>query len=344
MKDRKYSVIDITAAAAFAMVLGISSIWGLKEQGNVPGRNGAAVLREAADSADMGMDSADGASGSMDGGNAGAGRMAGRSGSGVDGNGAGGDGSGAAGKAAGADGNGMAGMTAGADGGAAGEAAPVVLDERQLITVSDIMKALEKGNLKEAAAVMVREEDMLADMFYTVMDGGRYLYDGSSFRSDIDGRGMVFTKAGTVYYGTFKAGKPEGQCTALQVVDLDAPRYDYSQGIWKDGRMEGKGHTGYCYFEGSPEGEARDICKTGTFSQDLMEGDVVYTSMNEEDQVSTWKLKAGHGIAILDNRWNHVESTGEYQLLSEDNDNHAYVLEEDQAAMPMWVNLLVWDE
>ncbi len=124
-------------------------------------------------------------------------------------------------------------MTAGADGGAAGEAAgeaaPVVLDERQLITVSDIMKALEKGNLKEAAAVMVREEDMLADMFYTVMDGGRYLYDGSSFRSDIDGRGMVFTKAGTVYYGTFKAGKPEGQCTALQVVDLDAPRYDYSR-------------------------------------------------------------------------------------------------------------------
>ena len=337
MKDRKYSVIDITAAAAFAMVLGISSIWGLKEQGNVPGRNGAAVLREAADSADMGTDSADGASGGMDGGNAGAGRMAGRSGSGVDGNGA-------AGKAAGADGNGMAGMTAGADGGAAGEAAPVVLDERQLITVSDIMKALEKGNLKEAAAVMVREEDMLADMFYTVMDGGRYLYDGSSFRSDIDGRGMVFTKAGTVYYGTFKAGKPEGQCTALQVVDLDAPRYDYSQGIWKDGRMEGKGHTGYCYFEGSPEGEARDICKTGTFSQDLMEGDVVYTSMNEEDQVSTWKLRVEHGIAIMDDRWDYVESTGDYQLLSEDNDNHAYVMEEDQAAMPMWVNLLIWEE
>ena len=81
---------------------------------------------------------------------------------------------------------------------------------------------------------------------------------------------MVFTTAGTVYYGTFKAGKPEGQCTALQVVDLDAPRYDYSQGIWKDGRMEGKGHTGYCYFERSPEGEARDICKTGTFSLVLL--------------------------------------------------------------------------
>ena len=211
-------------------------------------------------------------------------------------------------------------------------------------TVSDIMAALEKGNLKEAASVMECEADMLADMFYTAMDRVRYLFDGSSFQADIDGRGMVFTKAGTVYYGTFKAGKPEGQCTALQVVDLDAPRYDYSQGIWKDGRMEGKGHTGYCYFERSPEGEARDICKTGTFSQDLMEGDVVYTSMNEEDQVSTWKLRVEHGIAIMDDRWDYVESTGEYQLLSEDNDNHAYVVEEDQAAMPMWVNLLIWEE
>ena len=207
-----------------------------------------------------------------------------------------------------------------------------------------LSRALEKGNLKEAASVMECEADMLADMFYTAMDGVRYLFDGSSFQADIDGRGMVFTKAGTVYYGTFKAGKPEGQCTALQVVDLDAPRYDYSQGIWKDGRMEGKGHTGYCYFERSPEGEARDICKTGTFSQDLMEGDVVYTSMNEEDQVSTWKLRVEHGIAIMDDRWDYVESTGEYQLLSEDNDNHAYVVEEDQAAMPMWVNLLIWEE
>lgn len=288
MKDRKYSVMDRTAAAAFAIVLGISGIWGLKEQENAPGKNRAAMVREAADPADMAADSAE-----------------------------------------------ESGAEQNAAGRASRESAAVVLDEKQMETVSDIMAALEKGNLKEAASVMECEADMLADMFYTAMDGVRYLFDGSSFQADIDGRGMVFTKAGTVYYGTFKAGKPEGQCTALQVVDLDAPRYDYSQGIWKDGRMEGKGHTGYCYFERSPEGEARDICKTGTFSQDLMEGDVVYTSMNEEDQVSTWKLRAEHGIAIMDDRWDYVESTGEYQLLSEDNDNHAYVVEEDQAAMPM---------
>lgn len=280
MKDRKYSVMDRTAAAAFAIVLGTAVSGDLRNR-KCPGEKQGGHGPEAADPADMAADSAE---------------------------------------------------ESGAEQNAAGRGFPVnpaavVLDEKQMETVSDIMAALEKGNLKEAASVMEREADMLADMFYTAMDGVRYLFDGSSFQADIDGRGMVFTKAGTVYYGTFKAGKPEGQCTALQVVDLDAPRYDYSQGIWKDGRMEGKGHTGYCYFERSPEGEARDICKTGTFSQDLMEGDVVYTSMNEEDQVSTWKLRVEHGIAFMDDRWDYVESTGEYQLLSEDNDNHAYVVE-----------------
>ena len=164
MKDRKYSVMDRTAAAAFAIVLGISGIWGLKEQENAPGKNRAAMVREAADPADMAADSAE-----------------------------------------------ESGAEQNAAGRASRESAAVVLDEKQMETVSDIMAALEKGNLKEAASVMECEADMLADMFYTAMDGVRYLFDGSSFQADIDGRGMVFTKAGTVYYGTFKAGKPEGQ-------------------------------------------------------------------------------------------------------------------------------------
>ena len=59
MKDRKYSVMDRTAAAAFAIVLGISGIWGLKEQENAPGENRAAMVREAADPAGMAADSAE---------------------------------------------------------------------------------------------------------------------------------------------------------------------------------------------------------------------------------------------------------------------------------------------
>ena len=58
-------------------------------------------------------------------------------------------------------------------------------------------------------------------------------------------------RAGTVLYGTFKDGKPSGQCVALQAITLDeGVRYDYSDGTWVDGVMEGPGECGYDYYEG----------------------------------------------------------------------------------------------
>ena len=101
------------------------------------------------------------------------------------------------------------------------------------------MEALEAQDLESAARVMDRGEEELLTLFYEVMDGTRYLYDGQSFSLSIEGKGLVLTMPKTLYYGAFKGGRPEGDCTALQVVELDAPRYDYSQGLWKDGKMEG---------------------------------------------------------------------------------------------------------
>lgn len=311
MKNRKFSVPDITAIAAFAIVLGISVFWGMKGQGHISGR----ISGEMA--ADPGID------------NAGGGRMADGAGSE--------DGAGGVGRAGSGDGMGGSGSRARADG-------VPVLDQDQDALAGDIMKALNEGNLEKAAGIMEREEETLQDLFYTTMEGRRYLYNGEGLSEEIEGQGMVFTMAGTVYYGTFQDGKPEGQCTALQVVNLDAPRYDYSEGLWKDGRMEGKGHTGYCYYQWSPEGEVRDICKTGTFSEDLMDGEVTYTSMNDENETVTWKLEVDRGVVVTDERWVYSESTEEYQLLSEDSDNHAYVLGEEQIKLPVWKNLLVWEE
>ena len=175
---------------------------------------------------------------------------------------------------------------------------------------------------------MDRGEEELLTLFYEVMDGTRYLYDGQSFSLSIEGKGLVLTMPKILYYGAFKAGRPEGDCTALQVVELDAPRYDYSQGLWKDGKMEGDGHTGYCYYENSPRGEARDVCKTGRFSGDRLEG----------------KLEVKDGTVQLDDRWIHIEERGEYQLMSQEDDSHAYIMDEKLAGQPVWINLLAWEE
>lgn len=398
MGGRKYSVTDWTAAAAFALVLGISSFWGISEQGNAAGRQTPGLAAEAGMSGGAGgAKDGSGADGMARSGGGGTDGMAGAGGVGRSGvAGAGGSsagGSGAAGVTGadgnrapgvtGADGNGAAGMAGAGGSGAAGmdgaggsgargmagtaagaSAAPgsetggagigaagsdstkeiLILDGNQKASAVQIMAELKLGKLEEAAKIMESREEILQELFYGTMGGERYLFDGEVFRKEIDGEGLVFTKAGTVYYGTFKNGKPEGTCTALQVVNLDAPRYDYSQGLWKDGKMEGKGHTGYCYYGKIPRGEARDICKTGTFSGDMMEGGVIYTSMNGKNDTSTWKLTVKDGVAVTDDRWDYNESTGEYLLLSENDDNHAYVLGEDQITEPMWQNLLVWDE
>ena len=75
-----------------------------------------------------------------------------------------------------------------------------------------------------------------------------------------------------------------------------------------------------------------------------MDGEVTYTSMNDENETVTWKLEVDRGVVVTDERWVYSESTEEYQLLSEDSDNHAYVLGEEQIKLPVWKNLLVWEE
>ena len=58
-----------------------------------------------------------------------------------------------------------------------------------------------------------------------------YLYTPSGFTAQIEGEGMIFTMPGTVFYGYFKDGKPRGECLALQFINVDSPRYNYSYGI-----------------------------------------------------------------------------------------------------------------
>lgn len=313
MKGRNDKWTDWAAAAAFAAVLGISAFWGQHNRAfdQAPGQAGSAYGQMY-----------DGAGPADENGNP-------------------------AGKAA------VYPDTPGAAEGAGENPAPTGGEETGILpnvtqsqkgVLDKIMEALEAQDLETAARVMDRGEEELLTLFYEVMDGSRYLYDGQSFSQSMEGEGLVLTMPNTLYYGSFKDGRPEGNCTALQVVELDAPRYDYSQGLWKDGKMEGGGHTGYCYYEASPEGEARDVCKTGRFAGDRLEGEVVYTTLNQEGESSTWKLEVKDGTVQLDDRWIYIEERGEYQLMSQEDDSHAYIMDEEMAEQPVWINLLAWEK
>lgn len=125
---------------------------------------------------------------------------------------------------------------------------------------------------------------------------------------------------------------------------MDDPKYDYSQGLWRDGRAEGDGHTGYCYYENNLRGEARDVCKTGRSSGDRLKGEVTYTTLNQEGETLTRKLEVKDGMVHLDGRWIYIEERGEYQPMFQEDDSHVYTMDEKLVGQSVWINLPVWEE
>lgn len=216
------------------------------------------------------------------------------------------------------------------------------LTAEQLDAAEEVFSALESLDMEQAARIMDREQAVLADLFYETMDGTRYLYTPSGFTAQIEGEGMVFTMPGTVFYGYFKDGKPRGECLALQFINVDSPRYNYSYGIWRDGRMTGYGSTGYCYYETVPQGETAKTVKQGNFENDLLEGEISYETTSADGTVSHWYMAVSKGMTVIDIRWTWLEEEKEYQLMSADAQSHGYLISREQAGQVMWMNLLGW--
>lgn len=237
----------------------------------------------------------------------------------------------------------------------AAEALPVLTEEYRSL-LDQISRAMETEELEKAAVLLTENQELLSSLFYETLEGERFLYRDQELQEELQGEGLVLTRPSRVFWGSFAEGVPEGSCRALQAVELDAPRYDYALGTWKDGKLHGKGETGYIYYAERPEGEAAGIRRKGTFAEDLMEGPVVYESISgherasmvetpgPEEEITVWHLEAEGGITVLDERWTLLEDTGEYQLMSEDNAGHAYVLDEERLSRPVWKNPLIWEE
>ena len=197
--------------------------------------------------------------------------------------------------------------------------------------------------MPQAAKLLDKKQEVLTEMFYGTFEGQRFLYDGSSVSGEIDGTGLVFTMPEIIFYGSYQNGYPEGMCLALQFINVDSPRYNYSYGIWENGKMNGKGTTGYCYYENVPQGEYTWAVKTGEFADDQMEGMITYEVKGRDNTLSHWSLLISQGKIQLDDRWTHLEDMGEYQLMSSDSVSHAYVIADDQIDQLMWMNLLGWE-
>lgn len=280
-------------------------------------------------------------------GNTGYGRMADAGGgAGAAGNtGAGASGGLGADGTGGADGSGLAGAGRSASGGmdSSSQSEAPELNEQERAAVQRLAAAVKSGNKERIASELLADGDTLSWLYYETFGEERYRYDGTEFRTDLAGEGMVLTGAASVFYGSFGENGPEGRCTALQAVELEKPRYDYSEGIWKDGRMDGAGVSGYRYYQGPPQGEAEEIRREGRFVRGKMEGTITYRNTGSDGVTATYTMEVKEGVTQPDDRWIPGPEEGVYHLEADDNPAYAYALTEEEMKQPRWVNLLVWD-
>lgn len=96
--------------------------------------------------------------------------------------------------------------------------------------------AVAAEDMVQAAKLLDKKQEVLAQIFYGTFEGERFLYDGSTISEEIEGEGLVFTMPEILFYGTFQDGQPQGNCLALQFVNVDSPRYNFSNGVWSSGK------------------------------------------------------------------------------------------------------------
>ena len=210
--------------------------------------------------------------------------------------------------------------------------------------MKELYQALESEGLEAGARILIEKEEIFASLFYETLEGKRRLFNGESFAAGTEGEGMVLTSSATVFKGTFGPEGPEGNGLALRAFLLEKPRYDYSVGVWERGKMNGPGETGYCYYEGAPEGEPEEVTREGTFRDDRMEGEVLYTTVSPEEGQTSWEIQTEGGRVILDERWLPDEAGGLYHLPSLRDEGKVYAISPEEAESPSWGNLLIWGE
>ena len=231
---------------------------------------------------------------------------------------------------------------------------PVSAEEEELL--SALYAAMEQGSLRAAARILNENETEFRAMVQETLGGKQYCYyeetgaDGRNIHrleeAVPEGKmhGLVLTRFNTAFCGDFRNGKPEGKCTAVQAMVLKEPRYTYAAGTWAEGRMNGEGVTGYCYYENVPESGFVMTEKAGIYLDNLLDGEFTYTTESAKGERLSWNIEAEKGVTVLSERWAHSEDRKEYMLPSNEDASRAYVLKEDQTGSVLWNNLILWDD
>ncbi|MDW2796014.1 hypothetical protein RZO55_00235 [Clostridium boliviensis] len=226
--------------------------------------------------------------------------------------------------------------------------------KREVVETADVLVSLTEADLEYLKGLegCFKDGDLEGAARLVETNGESFhefpcMYSEGEMKREItDGTGIVFLKPAVVFYGDFKDGVPEGTACAISVLQLEeGKRYDYSYGTWKNGTMNGSGECGYRYYDGVKEDITVKTSKSGMFQEDIMQGDITYSSTNRQGETAVWKFPVSDGVIVLNDRW--IKGTDEngkviYKLLANGEKDHAYTLSELATGEARWKNLILF--
>ncbi len=230
------------------------------------------------------------------------------------------------------------------------------VSETEEVLLSTLYETMVKSSYAETARLLNENEEAFTKLLSETLEGEKYCYreteyeDGTLIRSlkplgksEVT-EAMVLTRYNTVFFGAFEDGRPEGECHAIQAMVLDEPRYTFAEGMWKKGKMNGEGRTGYHYYLNAPASGFVMTDKVGTYSDNLLNGSFVYRTESVLGEKLSWEMEADMGVTVLDEDWTHFPFRKEYMLGAKEDPARAYVLTEEKSGALIWNNLITWDE
>lgn len=236
--------------------------------------------------------------------------------------------------------------------------AEIQLTDHEAELLYELYHDMENGELDDAARLLNENADAFKQITDETFAGERYLIRVDEqeeeelpqrilleeLSEDSERRGLVLSRYNTAFFGDFGSGRPEGDCTAIQAIVLDEPRYTYASGIWQGGKMNGQGTTGYLYYEKVPESGFVMAEKYGNYTDDFLDGMFFYRTENADGETLRWQIQAEMGVTILDERWIRRESGDGYFLPADNQPERAYVLGAERAEAAIWNNLIGWED
>ena len=95
-------------------------------------------------------------------------------------------------------------------------------DQKQLL--EDIRVAVAAEDMVQAAKLLDKKQEVLAQIFYGTFEGERFLYDGSTISEEIEGEGTGIYHAGDPVLRNFSGWPASGKLSGITVCKCGQPQ------------------------------------------------------------------------------------------------------------------------